>query len=342
MDIEAFGAGHGDALLVRWDCADGVMHQGLVDGGPASRYNDELRPNIESLAVNQGGSSPSFDFVCVSHIDDDHIGGIERVFTHIRRQMKDGVEPLAKVRRLWFNSWEQLGLSPDPVELNTTHPAVAASVRQGRDLRDVARFLHLDGNAPAGEAFLAGVGFDLDGLRVDVVAPGPVELDKLLATWQRTEKKPPAFAAAYDDRSIPNLSSIALLLRSGGRTALLTGDASGDHVIRGLEAGQFLIDGHLHVDVLKLPHHGSINNVAPGFFTTISADRYIVSADGVTHGLPNTDCLDLLLQSRASTDEFELVFTNPMPVVQDYIESKRGTRPIAVRARADGARGVVA
>ncbi len=342
MEIEALGAGHGDALVVRWTGDTGIEHWGLVDGAPASRYGGELQPNLDSLAAEQGAAPVSLEFVCVSHIDDDHIGGIERLFSTVRRQLMDGLRPAAKVRRLWFNSWDRLGLSPDAVETNAAEPVVGASVRQGRDLRDVARLLRVDGNPPVGQAFVASVGFELDGLRVDVVAPGQDQLDQLLATWKRTEKNPPAFGAAYKDRSIPNLSSIALLLRSGGRTALLTGDASGNHVLAGLNAGGFINGGHLHVDVLKLPHHGSINNVDDDFFAAISADQYIVSADGVTHGLPNTECLDLLLSSRAPADEFGLLLTNPMPAIQRYIDDQRGARPIVTKVRAEGARGVVA
>jgi beta-lactamase superfamily II metal-dependent hydrolase len=150
------------------------------------------------------------------------------------------------------------------------------------------------------------------------------------------------FAAAYNDRSIPNLSSIALLLQSGGRKALLTGDARGDHVVEGLNAGGFMPGGRLHVDVLKLPHHGSINNVAAEFFASVTADHYIVSADGVTHGLPDTECLDLLLQSRDPGDEFELLLTNHMPAIEHYLENARGRRPITVRVRPEGERGVIA
>jgi beta-lactamase superfamily II metal-dependent hydrolase len=343
MEIEALGAAHGDATVVRWLDGTGTIRLGLVDGGPAKSYAGQLQPNLDSLAAEFTSGQPlALEFVCVSHIDDDHIGGIERLFTTIRRQLKDGKPPSASVKRLWFNSWDNLGMAESSIKATAQLPVVGASVRQGRDLRDIARLLHLDGNQPVGSALTAGVGFDLAGLRVDIVAPGTKQLEELLAVWKKTEQHLPAFTAAYQDRSIPNLSSIALLVRSATRTALLTGDARGDHLLDGLATGGFLTAGHLHVDVLKVPHHGSINNVGPRFFETISADRYIISADGITHGLPTTSCLDLLLQSRPLADEYEVLLTNEMPAIEAHLESARGNRPIKVVVRASEVRGLLA
>jgi hypothetical protein len=342
VEIEAFGAAHGDAIVVRWTNPAGATNVGLVDGGPAAKYAGQLQPNLDSLATELGSTPLSLEFVCVSHIDDDHIGGIERLFTMIRRQRKDDRPEPVTVKRLWFNSWDQLGLS-DPIAAAVCNdPVVGAGVRQGRDLRDIARLLHLDGNQPFGSAVTAGVGLDLEGLRIDVVSPGQPQLDDLLALWKESERDLPVFAAAYRDRKVPNLSSIALLVSANGRTALLTGDARGDHLLAGLGSGGLLAGGQLHVDVLKVPHHGSINNVAPGFFEAVTADRYVVSADGVTHGLPNTACLDLLLAARSPNDEFDMLLTNPMPHIERHLVDACRNRPVNVIVRTELDRGVVA
>ena len=39
-------------------------------------------------------------------------------------------------------------------------------------------------------------------------------------------------------------------------------------------------EGKLHVDILKVPHHGSERNVSEQFFNTVTADVYIISANG--------------------------------------------------------------
>ena len=48
---------------------------------------------------------------------------------------------------------------------------------------------------------------------------------------------------------------------------LLTGDARGDKILEGMElAGLLEKDGKRHVDILKVPHHGSDNNMETIFF----------------------------------------------------------------------------
>ena len=86
--------------------------------------------------------------------------------------------------------------------------------------------------------------------------------------------------AAYLDSSVYNLSSIVVLARAKRKTMLLTGDARGDDVLAGLREAGLLRRSPLHVDVLKLPHHGSDRNVETDFFRKIVADHYVVSADG--------------------------------------------------------------
>ncbi len=76
---------------------------------------------------------------------------------------------------------------------------------------------------------------------------------------------------------------------------LLTGDARGDLVLKGLEtAGLLDGEGKIHVDILKLPHHGSIHNVKETFFERISADHYVVSSDGDKFNNPDLETLEML------------------------------------------------
>ena len=83
---------------------------------------------------------------------------------------------------------------------------------------------------------------------------------------------------------------------------LLTGDARGDFVIKGLVAAGILDDeqGSLKVDILKLPHHGSDRNVEESFFEQLTADHYVISADGLHH---NPDVPTLRMLAKARGDE---------------------------------------
>jgi beta-lactamase superfamily II metal-dependent hydrolase len=106
-----------------------------------------------------------------------------------------------------------------------------------------------------------------------------------------------------------NLSSIVVLAEAGGKSILLCGDARGDHVLSGLEAaGKLAAGGTLALDILKLPHHGSIRNVEADFFTRLPARHYVISANG-RDGNPESATLDALAAARTD-DDFTIHLTN--------------------------------
>ncbi|HEX2224144.1 MAG TPA: hypothetical protein VHN15_08050, partial [Thermoanaerobaculia bacterium] len=137
--------------------------------------------------------------------------------------------------------------------------------------------------------------------------------------WDKQLKKKglaePAQAADYLDQSVYNLSSIVVLAEAqiGGQTKrmLLTGDARGDHVLEYLEtAGLFDEDGRIHVDLLKLPHHGSHHNVKDGFFERITADHYVASGDG-GYDNPELETFEMISRVRGN-GKFTVHVTYPL------------------------------
>ena len=87
---------------------------------------------------------------------------------------------------------------------------------------------------------------------------------------------------------------------AGGKSILLTGDARGDKILEGLETIGALEPGKtMHVDVLKVPHHGSSNNLTRNFFERITADHYVFSGDG-EHGNPEREAFEMLFKARGT------------------------------------------
>jgi hypothetical protein len=124
----------------------------------------------------------------------------------------------------------------------------------------------------------------------------------------KAKKAEAAEVAAYVDRSVYNLSSIVALVEAGGKKMLLTGDGRGDQIMEGLEAAGIMDPGGtLEVDLLKLPHHGSDNDVADDFFQRIRAKHYVVSGDG-NYGNPESSTLEMLTKARPD-DDFTLHLT---------------------------------
>jgi hypothetical protein len=113
-------------------------------------------------------------------------------------------------------------------------------------------------------------------------------------------------AGRFGDRdqvTAPNLASIMLLVREQGKTLLLTGDGHGDDVLKGLERTRAVPKGGgLHVDVLKLQHHGSEFNVPVEFCRRVTADHYVICANGGHHN-PDREVLEVLLASRLGSPE---------------------------------------
>jgi hypothetical protein len=88
---------------------------------------------------------------------------------------------------------------------------------------------------------------------------------------------------AYKGVTTPNVASTVLLVEEANKTLLLTGDNHPDMIIAGLQSTGRLGAGnnsHLHVDVLKYPHHGSEHNISQGFAKRITARHYVFCGDG--------------------------------------------------------------
>lgn len=207
------------------------------------------------------------------------------------------------------------GQGPSPALI-----AGAQSVAQGSELDRVLSGMASVGRnaafADRGHYVRDGPGVAVDGLKVAVLAPNAALLKALREHWKKERKKAlarqvakaragvAALAAAFDDDSIPNQSSIVLLVEFKGKSMLLTGDARGDHIIDAVKArsgpGRGAGRGRgrpLHVDLLKVPHHGSAHSNGPELFEAVTADHYVISGNG-EHGNPHADALRALFETQ--------------------------------------------
>jgi hypothetical protein len=95
----------------------------------------------------------------------------------------------------------------------------------------------------------------------------------------------------------PNIASLLFLVEEGGKKLLLTGDAQQDIILKGLQLAGLMPNGHLHVDVLKVPHHGSSNNMDANFAQKVSADHYVFCGNGM-HTNPDREAIQQIYDSR--------------------------------------------
>jgi hypothetical protein len=331
FELEALKAKHGDCLLLHWGTNEADRHLALIDGGPNTVYLNALKPRLEELA---GGSQGSLrvDLMMLSHIDDDHINGL----LDLGNAIIEGSSPVS-IDLLWFNSLE--GLLGEKItssgeaslaSLNAVFGAdgssgtweskVLASVPQGQQLDVIAKRLGVydERNAPYTPLVLRGLQpktASIAGLELLPIAPDTDAIEKLRKVWKQKRKE--GITAGYDDESPYNLSSIVVVASFEGKTMLLTGDALGLHILEGLDATKYpQRSGRYHFDLIKLPHHGSRNNVTEEFFGRVVADHYLVSGDCVKFPNPHKQAMQWLASARKNED-FTISCTYDLPHMRE-------------------------
>jgi hypothetical protein len=126
----------------------------------------------------------------------------------------------------------------------------------------------------------------------------------------------------------PNLASLMFFVREGTQTLLLTGDGHADDVLKGLAQRKLLgADGKLHVDVLKVPHHGAEFNMSPDFAKAVTADDYIFCGNGFATN-PEPEVIDMLVRERKKAfpkKAFTLWFNSTsaltLPTYREHMEA---------------------
>jgi hypothetical protein len=326
----------GDSLLLEYGTASARRFL-LIDGGPQTVYDSHLKPVLKDV-VDTG----VLDLVVLSHVDTDHIIGLLDYFAELRTQ--NGSGSLPTVNGLWHNSFSR---SIDPSGdirtrlqglITNERAAIMANagmaingISDGNSLRLAAQALQIPINDGFTDDLIlvdtATNPVKLGNLTLRIVGPTQANLDALQAQWQAwlsthedaIESGDP-FLMANSDRSVPNLSSVMFLATANGKTILFTGDGRSDHLLEGLDQAGLLNNGQLHVDVLKLPHHGSNRNITKKFFKAITADTYVASANGKDD---NPDLATLIWLVEAARDQqrkVKIVVTNRTPSVEKLLE----------------------
>lgn len=96
--IEMLPANEGDCILIS------LVEESiniLIDGGTAETYHNVLKPRLQQLNV----VGQCIDLLIVTHIDDDHIGGILEL---LKENGTDSESNVIKIKDIWHNSYRHL------------------------------------------------------------------------------------------------------------------------------------------------------------------------------------------------------------------------------------------
>jgi beta-lactamase superfamily II metal-dependent hydrolase len=364
MRLRMFQSGKGDCLLLSNRASTSRI---LIDGGMPNAYRDHVAPALGALRR----ANKSIDLAYVSHIDQDHIGGILRMLNDEvgwrvhAHQIKNGnpthaappVPRPARIKAIWHNAFhEQLEENAGPIE---NALAAVAPVLTGSDVADIRRAgtqqselatsireaiqvsrrigpnqLGIPLNAPAGGKLMmlraGSTPLTVGGMRITILGPTAAHLKALRTEWNdwlRTNEKAleairtagrgdegrlgnsdfdgllryfALQAESFGNPSsvtTPNLASLTLLIEENTQSMLLTGDARGDQILDGLKQTGRLTGAAIAVDVLKVPHHGSKNNIDSDFCDAVVAKHYVFCGNG-EHENPHLKVVEMMCRRR--------------------------------------------
>jgi len=147
--LEALKAKEGDCLLLHWgDAADPKI--ALIDGGPGNVYETFLRKRLDQIIANRGLNQLILELVMVSHVDNDHVVGIKKLFGALRSEVQSNLTGPIRVERLWHNTfddiignalnahYDQFTASFEAAASGAPKPGTIAAIADALDKRDQA------------------------------------------------------------------------------------------------------------------------------------------------------------------------------------------------------------
>lgn len=233
---------------------------------------------------------------------------------------------------------ELLDLATEHRELATSVPeAIKLSHRISPDQLGIPLNEHFGGKLAFVRSNEAPRSIQLGSLKISIIGPFETDLDKLRRDWGKWLTEHPTELAKLQKQALrdaerlgasdaktlltlrsaplqqlgdrskvtpPNLASLMLLVEENDQTLLLTGDGHWRDILHGLAFHGKLNDhDQIHVNVLKVQHHGGEHNIDQEFVSKVTADHYVFCGNG-QHENPNLEALKILIDSRIGNVPF--------------------------------------
>ena len=200
--IEMLPANEGDCILITIPQEDVRV---LIDGGTSDTYTSCLRERL--LQIKEEGKS--IDLLVVTHVDNDHIGGIIEL---LKENGSFAESKIIKIQNIWHNSYRHLqfhkGLATGEAEKQILQKIVARGVSQ--EMRQFAKgkkkISALQGTSLAALILQGGYKWNVqfcgkavkkqqekirlgNACTIEVLLPGQKELEELAKRWKYELKR---------------------------------------------------------------------------------------------------------------------------------------------------------
>jgi len=313
FEINFIKAEHGDCIHISFTDDNAIIRYILIDGGPASTYikrngKKKLENGPLKLLVDE---LKQIDLLVITHIDDDHIGGILKWFSSDQQFAE-------KVKSVWFNSpkkiQESLSTNIDVSDDTCTerYDSLETSTKQGSSLEAI-----LEKNNMNHLGYItAGFSHSVYGSELLVLSPQVETLHSLLSFWvteqpQLYTVKSNDYSSSLsdllindifkEDKKIQNKSSISFIFKHKGDSYLFLGDTTPSEIIPSLKKLGYDKDNKLDAKFIKLSHHGSKKNTSNELLEIVNTSKYIVSTNGKYHEHPDKLCLARIISHNCNS-----------------------------------------
>jgi len=331
LKIQFLKANNGDSILISLEDENKIQRHIVIDSGMPQTYffatENKYGDFKEKIVKPITDAGQKIDLLILTHIDEDHIGGIWKWFA----KEKDTAYQI--ISSIWFNSGkaiaEKFKISENPLlqnylEIFTTSQT---SVEQAVTFEEYINEHDLWDKKLIGQTQV----YEKFGLKFQILSPGIQQLKDLVEHY-RGEVKDDYFTSGtvdYDrniksfieeeadekwkfeeDDTVTNGSAIAFIMEHGGEKFLFLADAHPNVIITELKRLKYSPEEPLSVKFVKLSHHGSSFNTNLELLKLIKTDHYIISTSGQRHSHPHKRTISRIVASNPNANiyfNYELI-----------------------------------
>jgi len=316
FNLHVLQAMSGDSLLLSYIGNDNKEHNILVDGGKANTFQKSIKNVVKKINI--------IDYIFLTHIDNDHIGGINKLL---------GSSYQNKIKNVFCNLGQFISKNNSTKISDSDANTLIDFINKSNTLKSNKKEITINTK------------FDFFGLKISFLSPTYEALYHFCNSFTLDKIKEEALICDTKEEAEPietlselskiefretslkvdpsNGASLAMLIEYQKKSILLLGDAKDSILIPSLEQ-KYSIKNKLVVDYIKLSHHGSKFHTTNEFLSLVECNNFIISTNGKNNKNkhPNIETLARVLchNYRDWSKKIYFYFNYPK---QEYINNGR-------------------